>query len=150
MTVLISTKLTHACPTITFPIQFSSAACTRISEPFSYIFSSSTFYSTLPLNYTLSRGPSWLSLDNGTRTLSGTPSINDVDSGVVTGVPISLTASDSTGSITLDATLVISKNPAPAIRIAPPSQLPTFGFFSTPSTILYHPSTPFKFVFAAV
>lgn len=149
MTVLISTKLTHATPTITFPFNSQVPPVIRISEPFSYIFSPSTFYSILPLSYTLSRGPFWLSLDNGTRTLSDTPSINDVGSDVVTGVPISLTASDSTGSITLHATLVISKSPAPAIRIAPPSPLPTFGIFSTPSTILYYPSTPFKFVFAA-
>ncbi|KAK2625194.1 hypothetical protein QTJ16_005563 [Diplocarpon rosae] len=96
------------------------------------------------MTYALSSGPSWLSLDSNTRTLSGTPSTSDTSSDTLTSVPISLTASDADGSITMNASLVISKDPAPSISI-PATQLQSAGRFSAPSTLLYYPSTPFTF-----
>jgi axial budding pattern protein 2 len=65
----------------------------------------------------------------------------------VTEVSFAIIASDITGSETLDVTLVISKNPAPTVEIPVESQLPAFGFFSAPSTSLYHPSLPFEIKF---
>ena len=140
-------SIADAIPTIAFPLNSQVPPVARISEPFSYTFSNSTFSSTLPLSYTLSKAPSWLSLDSSTRTLSGTPSPNDVGTDVVTGINIRLTASDQTGSVTLNATLVVSSNPAPVIGIPLSAQLSTFGATSLPSTILCHPSTDFKFNF---
>ncbi|RDL37886.1 uncharacterized protein BP5553_05319 [Venustampulla echinocandica] len=143
----ILTSLSNATPTIDLPLNSQVPPIARVSQPFSYTFPSSTFSSTLPIKYTLSSGPSWLSLNGVTRTLSGTPSANDAGAGVVTGVPISLTATDSSGSITQNATLVVSRNPAPVVSIQPSTQLPALGVFSAPSTLLYHPSTPFKIKF---
>jgi axial budding pattern protein 2 len=141
-------RLTEAIPTIAFPINSQVPPIARVAEPFSYTFSSSTFYSTLPLNYQLSAAPGWLSLNSNTRTLSGTPSSNDVGQENVTGVTIELTASDQTGSVTLNATIVISKNPSPVVEIPLSAQLSSFGdTFSSPSQLFYHPSTPFKFAF---
>ncbi|CZT41279.1 uncharacterized protein RSE6_00999 [Rhynchosporium secalis] len=134
----------NAAPTIAFPINSQVPPAARVLIPFSYAFPISTFQSDLPMIYTLSSGPTWLSLDSTSRILSGTPSLEDAGTHTVTGVPISLTASDSTGSITLNATLVVSKNSAPSVRI-PASQLVSSGAFSAPSTLLYHPSTPFSF-----
>lgn len=70
--------------------------------------------------------------------------MGDVGSDTVTGVAIDLTATDATGSTTLNATLVISKDPGPVVAIPLSTQIPTSSTFSAPSTLLYHPSTPFK------
>lgn len=147
MTVVILGTIAIASPTIDFPLNSQVPPVARAEELFSYTFSSSTFSSTLPITYTLSRAPLWLSLNSSTRTLSGTPSANDVGSDTVTGVNIELTASDQSGSATLNATLVISKNPTPMASIPLSAQLPSFGAFSAPSTLLYHPSSTFKFNF---
>jgi axial budding pattern protein 2 len=145
--VAIYGTLVVAIPTITFPLNSQVPPVARISELFSYTFSISTFSSTLPITYTLSNGPSWLSLDSSTRTLSGTPSIEAAGAGAVTGVSIDITASDSSGSITQNATLVVSKNPAPILSIPLSVQLQISTAFSAPSTLLYHPSTPFTINF---
>ncbi|PVH85336.1 hypothetical protein DL98DRAFT_608145 [Cadophora sp. DSE1049] len=142
----IFSSVTNAIPTITYPLNSQVPPAARVSTPFSYAFSSSTFSSTLPMEYALSSGPSWLSLDSNSRTLSGTPSTEDVGADRVTGVPIGLTASDSTGSTTLNATLVVSRNPAPSVKI-PATQLVSSGTFSAPSTLRYYPSTAFNFSF---
>ncbi|KAE9377975.1 hypothetical protein N431DRAFT_399232 [Stipitochalara longipes BDJ] len=145
--VAIYGTLVAAIPTITFPLNSQIPPVARISELFSYTFSASTFSSTLPITYTLSNGPSWLFLDSSTRTLSGTPSNEDAGIGVVTGVSICITASDSSGSIAENAILVISKNLAPVVSIPLSLQFQSSTAFSTPSTLLYHPSTPFTFNF---
>lgn len=145
--VAIYGTLVDAIPTVTFPLNSQVPPVARFSELFSYTFSISTFSSTLPITYTLSSGPSWLSLDNSSRTLFGTPATEDADTGAVTGVAIDITASDSSGSITQNSTLVVSKNPAPVVSIPLSAQLQLFTAFSAPSTLLYHPSTPFTFNF---
>jgi axial budding pattern protein 2 len=147
--VAIFGPLAEAIPTVSFPLNSQVPPVARVAEFFSYTFSTSTFSSTLPLSYALSSGPSWLFLDNNTRTLSGTPSNDDAGTDAVTGIPIGLTATDSSGSITLNATLVVSTNPAPILNNQPSTQLATFGTFSPPVTLSYHPSTPFKFTFEA-
>ncbi|TAQ90172.1 hypothetical protein B7494_g1476 [Chlorociboria aeruginascens] len=141
--------LADAIPTIAFPLNSQVPPVARIGEPFSYSFSHSTFSSSFPLTYTLSDAPTWLSLENNTRILSGTPSAEDVDANTIYGFDFGLTASDQSGSTTLNATLVVSKNPAPIIKVPSTTQLESFGVFSAPSTLLYHPSTPFKLQFDA-
>jgi axial budding pattern protein 2 len=147
--VAIFGPLAEAIPIISFPLNSQVPPVARVAEFFSYTFSTSTFSSTLPLSYAVSSGPSWLSLDSNTRTLSGTPSSNDVGTDAVTGIPIGLTATDASGSTTLNATLIVSTNPAPILNNQPSTQLATFGTFSAPATLSYHPSTPFKFTFEA-
>jgi axial budding pattern protein 2 len=134
-------------PSIDFPLNSQVPTIARVSEPFSYTYPKSTFSSTLPITYTLCDGPAWLSLDSATRTLFGTPSREEVGKETVAGVPIGITATDTTGSSTMNSTLIISINPAPSIYVAPSQQLAGFGDFSAPSTLVYHPSTPFSFAF---
>lgn len=62
---------------------------------------------------------------------------------IINSVPISLMASDADGSVIMSATLVVSQNPAPSLSI-PVTQLGKSGAFSAPSTLMYHPSTPFS------
>lgn len=138
---------TGATPTVTYPINSQVPPVARISEPFSYTFSTSTFSSYLPITYTLSNAPSWLSLDANSRTLSGTPTSKDVGGDAVTAFRVELTASDSSGSVTLNSTFVISKNPAPVVSIPVALQLPYLGRFSAPSTLLLHQSNPFRLNF---
>ncbi|KAF4628081.1 hypothetical protein G7Y89_g10074 [Cudoniella acicularis] len=147
VTATIIISFTTAAPTIEFPLNSQVPLIARVSQPFSYTFPESTFSSTLAINYVLSSGPSWLSLDATTRTLLGTPSTTDVGTGEITGAAISITATDTSGSITMKSTLIVSRNPAPAVNIPLTTQLSSFGTFSAPSTLLYHPSTPFKFNF---
>jgi axial budding pattern protein 2 len=147
--VLFIVNLAGGVPTIAFPLNSQVPPVARVSEPFSYTFLSSTFSSPLSISYALSTKAKWLSLDSSSRSLSGIPSPNDLGPDAITGIDIELTASDTSGSVTSNATIVVSRYPAPVIAISLPEQLPSFGStFSTPSTLLYHPSTLFDFKFA--
>jgi len=142
--IAILGSVVGAIPTIAFPLNSQVPPVARVSEPFQYTFSSSTFSSALPLKYSLSKAPEWLSLDSNSRTLSGTPTPKDTGPDAVTGVEIEIVAEDDTGSVILNATIVISKEPPPVINIPLSNQLSSFGTTSLPSTALYHPSTPFR------
>src|SRR5437868_441131 len=86
----ILASVVAALPSIDFPLNSQVPTIARVSQPFSYTYPKSTFSSTLPITYTLSNGPKWLSLDSATRTLSGTPSKEEVGQEAVTGVPIGI------------------------------------------------------------
>ncbi|KAM3082794.1 polarity establishment/cellular polarization [Clarireedia jacksonii] len=144
---IIFGKFAGAVPTVAYPINSQIPPIARVSVPYSYTYPLSTFASISTLSYSLSSAPHWLSLDSDSRTLSGTPLDSDVDDGEVTQVSFAIIARDTSGSATLNVTLVISKNPAPTVKIPLESQLPSFGFFSAPSTSLYHPSSPFEIKF---
>ncbi|KAK6601099.1 polarity establishment cellular polarization protein [Botrytis cinerea] len=97
--------------------------------------------------YHIPDSPQWLSIDSTSRTLSGIPSSSDTGSGTVTEVIFGVIASDSSGSVTSNTTLVVSKNSPPTIKISAQSQLASEGPFSAPSTLLYHPSSSFEISF---
>lgn len=101
-------------PTITFPINSQVPPVARVSIPFKFSFSASTFYGSSTLDYKLSNAPSWLSLDGSTRTLSGLPPESEANTALI----IQITASDNTGSVTMNTTLVVSGNPAPSVLIS--------------------------------
>ncbi|CAD6445296.1 8e2b2b98-5ad1-4db7-8fae-1ab69609bf9b [Sclerotinia trifoliorum] len=136
-----------AIPSIAYPINAQFPPIARVSLPYSYTFPQSTFSSTSPLRYSLSGSPQWLSVDSTSRTLSGIPSSSDVRTGTVTEITFGVIASDSSGSITSNTTLVVSKNSPPSIKIPAQLQLASQGPFSAPSTLLYHPSSPFEISF---
>lgn len=139
-----------AAPTISFPINSQVPPVARISQPFSYVFPSTTFTSSSgsPLLYTLQDSPSWLSIDSDHRRLYGTPLDTDIGPGTVVGVPITLVASDSTGSTPLSVTLVVSRSPGPAVQVPVSDQIQKFGTYSEPSSILLYPDREFLFAFA--
>ncbi|KAG4027895.1 hypothetical protein MFRU_026g00760 [Monilinia fructicola] len=145
--IAIFGAVADAIPTIAYPINSQFPPVARVSMPYSYTFPRSTFTSTSSLSYSLLNSPQWLSIDSNSRTLSGIPSSSDVGSGTVTEITFGVIASDSSGSVTSNTTLVVSKNSPPIIRISAQSQLASEGPFSAPSTLLYHPSSPFEINF---
>ncbi|KAM0141952.1 hypothetical protein ACHAP3_001945 [Botrytis cinerea] len=145
--IAILGAVVDAIPSIAYPINSQFPPIARVSIPYSYTFPQSTFTSTSPLSYSLADSPQWLSIDSTSRTLSGIPSSSDTGSGTVTEVIFGVIASDSSGSVTSNTTLVVSKNSPPTIKISAQSQLASEGPFSAPSTLLYHPSSSFEISF---
>ncbi|KAK4230260.1 hypothetical protein QBC38DRAFT_49939 [Podospora fimiseda] len=137
--------LATALPSVTFPINSQVPPVARIGESFSFLFSPSTFSSDSPLTYTLDKSPQWLSIDSNGRRLFGTPKAEDVGPGEVEGVLVNVVATDKSGSTTHTATLVVSRNKGPKVQIPLEKQVPGFGSFSGPSSILSLPDQPFSF-----
>ncbi|KAK0614152.1 hypothetical protein B0T14DRAFT_392481, partial [Immersiella caudata] len=146
--VLFFADVSHAAPGLSFPINSQVPPVARIGQPFSFVFSSSTFASTSTLNYSLVDSPPWLSVDNAARRLFGTPSEADIGPGQVVGVPVRLVATDASGSTTHETTLVVSRSPGPRVNHPLERQVPKFGVFSAPSSILSAPQTQFSFSLA--
>ncbi|KAK3301422.1 uncharacterized protein B0H64DRAFT_37823 [Chaetomium fimeti] len=143
--LLLLPGLAISSPVISFPINSQVPPVARLGEPFSFVFSPSTFSSGSPIAYSLSKPPKWLSVDSDARRLFGTPGQDDVVPGHVTGVPLDLVATDDSGSTTLTATLVVSASPGPRVEIPLQNQVPDFGTFSSPSAILSTPGKSFSF-----
>lgn len=132
-----------------FPFNSQLPPVARVAEPFSFTFSPLTFSSDTRMRYALADGsPAWLSLDSASREISGIPDDALIPPGdTLVGVPIALVASDDTGSTAANATLVVSRGPAPFVRIPLEDQVDRFGPYSPPASILLHPSTEFSFEF---
>ncbi|MCJ1283879.1 hypothetical protein MMC26_003210 [Xylographa opegraphella] len=127
-----------ATPGIALPINSQVPPVARVSEPYQFVFSASTFVSSSSsLQYALSNGPDWLQLDSSTRTFLGTPGKNDVGS-----VNFSLEATDTGGSSTMPVTFIVTSNPGPELGIPIAQQLSAFGTFSEPNSLLLYPSSP--------
>ncbi|CAJ2503282.1 Uu.00g106760.m01.CDS01 [Anthostomella pinea] len=147
-----------AIPIDYFPLNSQLPPVARVSEPFTFTLLPQTFSSSLDITYSLSAdAPAWLSLDSDTRTLSGTPGDEDVPrtsgaagagEAAVVGVPISLVATDATGSATSNATLVVSRDTAPAVALPLAEQIFKFGAYSAPLSLLLPPKRDFSFEFA--
>lgn len=121
-----------AAPSIGFPINSQVPPVARISKTFSFVFSESTFTSSRPnMEYSLSNAPSWLQLDGSTRTLYGTPGPEDAGSPSIT-----LIAMDDTGPTSMAVTLIISGEPGPGLGLSVSDQLPAYGAFSNPASLL--------------
>ncbi|KAK3989256.1 hypothetical protein QBC44DRAFT_87356 [Cladorrhinum sp. PSN332] len=144
-TASILVALSTALPSVTFPINSQVPPVARIGEPFSFVFSPSTFSSDSPLSYTLDKPPQWLSIESNGRRLFGTPKAEDVGPGEVEGVLVNVVAADKSGSTTHTATLVVSRNKGPKLQVPLEKQAPVLGVFSGPSSILVLPDQPFSF-----
>ncbi|KAI5859714.1 hypothetical protein GGS23DRAFT_267047 [Durotheca rogersii] len=136
-----------AAPLDYFPINSQLPPVARISEAFSFTFSPLTFYSPSNITYRLANAPGWLSIDSSSRRLFGTPGDDGVPPGEVVGIPIELVAEDETGSTTTNPVLVVSRNPPPTVSVPVSEQLPKFGPYTAPDSVLLHPSKPFSFPF---
>ncbi|MCJ1315116.1 hypothetical protein MMC15_000432 [Xylographa vitiligo] len=134
-----------ATPAIAFPINSQVPPVARVLEPYQFIFSASTFISSSSsIQYTLSNGPDWLQLDSSARRFSGTPGKNDVGS-----VNFSLEATDAAGSLTMPVTFIVASEPGPVLGIPVSQQLPAFGTFSEPNSLLLYPSSSVMLSFTA-
>lgn len=147
--LLISYLIPYATcePSVSFPINSQLPPVARVDEPFSYQFSPYTFKSDSNLTYSLGEAPSWLAIDGENRRLYGTPKDSDVPSGDVVGQSIEIVANDGSGTASLNATLVVSRNTGPKINVPISEQVGDFGDYSAPSSLLSYPSTEFEYAF---
>ncbi len=67
--------------------------------------------------------------------------------GRVVGVPVDLVVTDATGTTTLGSTLVVSRDPSPAVRVPLSQQIAGFGPSAQQSFILSYPDRDFSFAF---
>ncbi|KAJ7449650.1 hypothetical protein FB451DRAFT_1343183 [Mycena latifolia] len=85
----------------------------RVNESFSWSFSPSTFRSTAgEISYSVPSLPSWLFFDPSTRTFHGIPAAKDVGNPVIT-----VTAQDSTSTVSSEFTFCVTTYPAPTEHI---------------------------------
>ncbi|KAH7149279.1 hypothetical protein B0J13DRAFT_523922 [Dactylonectria estremocensis] len=139
--------LAHCEPVINFPLNSQLPPVARVDEPFSYTFMPYTFKADSAISYSLGDAPKWLSISSKTGRLYGTPTEKTVPSGDVVGQTVEIVADDGSGSSTLNATLVVSRNKSPSVNIPFADQAENLGDFSAPSSLLFYPSTKFSFSF---
>ncbi|RDA93606.1 hypothetical protein CP533_6156 [Ophiocordyceps camponoti-saundersi (nom. inval.)] len=142
-------QLAAAQPAITFPFNSQLPPAARIGKFFSFTLSPLTFTSpdSDHVSYALGKHPDWLSLGTDGLRLYGTPRDTNVPRGRVVGQPVEIIATDGQGPTTMKATVVVSRDPPPAIRLPIAKQIGGFGKFSAPSSVLSYPDTAFKFTF---
>lgn len=131
-------------PQVYFPVNAQVPPVARVAQPFQYQFSPKTCVSDVgaSLTYTLQDAPSWLSLDS-TRTLSGTPSANDLGP-----VDLKLVATDSTGSLAMPVTLIVVDDVAPAVQANITQQLSKAGSLVDSNSVELQSGTAFSLIFS--
>ncbi|KAB8075037.1 hypothetical protein BDV29DRAFT_172589 [Aspergillus leporis] len=129
--------------TSNYPVNSQLPPVARVSEPFEFVFSQGTFGGSDSLtSYSLSKAPSWLRVESKSRTLSGTP--QKVDEGTA---KFDLVASDDSGSVIMEVTLIVTEDdgPRPGKPLLP--QLEAIAATSAPATILIHSGDAFDIAF---
>lgn len=135
--------LAAAAAQVSYPIDQQIPPIARVGSPYSFQFAATTFSGTEPLQYSLIGNPSWLSLNEGSRTLSGTPSAGDV--GFAT---FNVTAAGSGGSVaSMVSKLFVSTESAPETKADISAVLSAAGRLSGPQTVTVKPSVPFEISF---
>ncbi|KAL8927779.1 MAG: hypothetical protein Q9208_002195 [Pyrenodesmia sp. 3 TL-2023] len=121
-----------AAPSIGLPINAQVPPVARTSQPFNFTFADTTFLSSVDnMHYSLTNAPRWLHFEETSRTFSGTPAPTDKGP-----ANFQLVATDSSGSIAMPVTLVISQNPGPGLGKPVKDQLSTQDGFQSPDTLL--------------
>jgi axial budding pattern protein 2 len=145
LTILIDlVVIVNASPTLSFPINAQVPPVARVSEPYIFSFSSSTFVSTSgPISYALENQPSWLDVESASLVLSGTPTSDDI--GVVI---FELIASDNSGSTPSTVTLVVVTATGLELGIPVLPQLANFGHVTSPASLLLYQQQTFAFTFS--
>ncbi|KAJ5630647.1 uncharacterized protein N7484_010747 [Penicillium longicatenatum] len=129
--------------TANYPINAQLPPVARVSQPFRWVFAASTFAnSDSDTKYSLSDAPSWLSVEDGTRVLSGTPGSNDTGS-----KNFKLVASNGAESDSMDVTFIVTTDQGPTKGTPLLPQLEALGPVSYPATLFIHPGRPFAIEF---
>jgi hypothetical protein len=98
-------------PQVALPLNAQVPEVARVGQPYAFDLSPSTFTtSSGPLAYFLADAPAWLHINSINGTLFGVPGSGDAGSS-----QFNISASDTTGSATFQATLVVSSDPGPQI-----------------------------------
>ena len=141
--LLALSSLIRATPSINLLINAQVPPVAQVNQSYCFIFAPSTFSDTNSINYSLSNSNNWLQLDGSNRTFYGTPGPQDVGSSVVM-----LVATDDTGSVSMPMTLVVSADSGPGLGTPVAAQLPAYGAFSSPDSLLVTPGTALSLVFS--
>lgn len=126
-------------PRVAFPISAQIPPVAIANKNFSFTFFAGTFTSEFVISYVLEDAPTWLRLDNSTRTLSGLPSSRDVGN-----VRTTIRAHDVAGSLTLDVALIVveqvllESNEEVFVQV-----LDHVGSYSVPATLFLYPQEEF-------
>lgn len=140
LTLLVAVE---ASPRIGLPVNAQVPPVARTAQLYRFTFSDSTFLSDEAITYSLIQSPSWIELDSASRTIFGKPDLED--SGAIN---LELVASDSTGSISMPITLVVSSDPGPGLGTSVADQLSDHAGFQSPDIILVLPSTSLSLSFS--
>lgn len=134
----------HATPAIEFPLNSQLPPIARVSNPFQFVFSGSTFSSVESdtIIYSISNSPSWLRLDSRSRTLYGTPKLDDVGK-----VKFNLIGTDANGSTYMPVTLIVSADSGTVLNESASASplLAEDGELSDITSFSVHPSKRFSF-----
>ncbi|KAL4740825.1 hypothetical protein BDV11DRAFT_184520 [Aspergillus similis] len=126
-----------------YPVNAQLPPVARISKPFHFVFSQSTFSGSGPQTaYSLSNAPSWLTVDSTSRTLSGTPQKEDAGS-----PKFNLIATDQFGSTSMQVTLIVTGDDGPKVGKPLVPQLQAIGPTSSPSNVIVHSGASFSISF---
>jgi hypothetical protein len=122
--------------------QFPSAA--HVDIPYQFQFAPTTFQSDASkIQYSLVGGPSWLSLDSTSRTLSGTPRASDVGE-----IAFTIAAAAAAGAVAnMASKLLVTADNQPETNVNITQVLSTAGQLSGPTILTIGPSKPFNVSF---
>ena len=141
--LLALSSLIRATPSINLLINAQVPPVAQVNQSYCFIFAPSTFSDTSSINYSLSNSTDWLQLEGSNRTFYGTPGPQDVGPSVVM-----LVATDDTGSVSMPVTFVVSADPGPGLGTPVAAQLPAYGAFSSPDSLLLTPGTALSLMFS--
>ncbi|KAL6236422.1 hypothetical protein BDW75DRAFT_239229 [Aspergillus navahoensis] len=126
-----------------YPVNAQLPPVARISKPFHFVFSQGTFGESGPQTvYSLSNAPPWLTVDSTSRTLSGTPHMEDAGS-----PKFDLIATDPSGSASMQVTLIVTADDGPKVGKPLVPQLQAMGPTSSPSNIIIRSGASFSISF---
>ena len=148
-TLLILAAPSIAAPAVFLPVNAQVPPVAIIDQAYQFVFSESTLISTAGvITYSLGDCPPWLKLDSQSRTLYGTPESQSGGLGEDGAFTVDLVATDAKGATIMPVTLIVTTNPGPKVGTPLATQLPAFGAFSGPDTLLLTPGTILSLTFS--
>jgi hypothetical protein len=136
--------LVSAIPQVNYPLNLQYPPIARIGEPFSFQFVPTTF-SSAPrgLQYSLIGNPPWLSFDDSSRTLSGTPRASDVGTANFT-----IAVAEQAGAVAnMQSQRLIVQGDVPTTKDDISAPFSAAGELSGLDTVTLKPSKPFTISF---
>ena len=132
-------------PQVNYPLNQQFPPIARVDVPYSFQFAPTSFLGNSgSLLYSLSKSPTWLSLDEQTGTLSGTPRARDAGY-----IPFTVTAYGDAGTTaSMDSTIFVSNDKGPTVQGNISQDLSVTGPLSGPQTVALQPSAPFNISFS--
>tara|TARA_R110002003_G_scaffold38_2_gene2305 strand:- start:38275 stop:41190 length:2916 start_codon:yes stop_codon:yes gene_type:complete len=129
---------------VNYPLNQQFPPIAPVDTRFSFQFAPTTFRTDSDkLQYSLAGGPSWLSLDSKSRTLSGTPHASDVGE-----ISFTIAASGAAGAVAnMDSKLLVVQDTGTTAKVNVTQALSKAGQLSGPRTLSIGPSKPFDITF---